>query len=449
MEPEGEPGNQQILTFLLSAEMPTVTEYVIQILGLLFLLFLSALVSGSEVAFFSIKGEELLLIKASEHKNDKLILHLLKKPKRLLATILITNNVVNIAIVVLSSTVTSTLLSLDNELLEFIIQVVVVTFLLVLLGEVTPKIYAQYRNIQMARMVVYPMNFFNTIFLPFSQILVKSSTFFEKRISKYQSELSKEELNEAIELTSDDETSQEEKNILKGIVNFGDITVKQIMKPRQEIVAYSCDILFNELKSEINKFRYSRLPIYEGDLDKIQGILHVKDLLPYLNEGDEFDWKTLLRKPYFVPEIKEIDDLLKDFQTKKMHMAIVVDEYGGTEGVVTLEDVLEEIVGEIHDEFDSNEIFYSKIDEGVVVFDGKTSLSDVVKVMKIEPEIFDEFKNHVESIGGLATEINGKVPPMGLEIIHKNLELKIESADRKKVRRVKLSIILNQEDQEN
>jgi gliding motility-associated protein GldE len=413
----------------------------VQVLLLLFLLILSALISGSEVAFFSLKGEELGVLKVSDQRNDKLILQLLKRPKRLLATILITNNMVNIAIVVLSSTVTATLLNLDNQVLEFVIQVVVVTFLLVLLGEVTPKIYAQYRNVQMARLVVYPMNFFNTFFLPFSQALVKSSSFFEKRISKYQSELSKEELNEAIELTSDDETSQEEKNILKGIVNFGDITVKQIMKPRQETVAYSCEIAFGELKSQINKHRFSRIPIYDNDLDHIQGILHVKDLLPYLGNDDDFDWKSLLRKPYFVPEMKEIDDLLKDFQSKKMHMAIVVDEYGGTEGVVTLEDVLEEIVGEIHDEFDDTEVFYSIIDEGVVVFDAKTSLSDVAKVLKIDIEIFDEYRNNVESIGGLATEINGKVPYVGSEITFENLILKVESADRKKVRRVKVSFV--------
>ncbi|MGB0430194.1 MAG: gliding motility-associated protein GldE, partial [Bacteroidia bacterium] len=410
MEPDGEPGSLQIFYLLLATNTESISALVFQIITLLLLLLLSALVSGSEVAFFSIKGEELANIKGSDNKSDKLILQLLKKPKRLLATILITNNVVNIAIVVLSSAVTGALLSLQNEILEFVIQVVVVTFLLVLLGEVTPKIYAQYRNVQMARLVAYPMNFFNTIFYPFSQALVKSSSFFEKRISRYQSELSKEELNEAIELTSDDETSQEEKNILKGIVNFGDIKVKQIMKPRQETVAYSCDVDFAELKSEINKYRYSRLPIFDGDLDSIQGILHVKDLLPHLSEPDDFDWKPLMRKPYFVPEVKEIDELLKDFQSKKMHMAIVVDEYGGTEGVVTLEDVLEEIVGEIHDEFDSNEIFYSVLEEGIVVFDGKTSLSDVVKVMKLDAELFDEFRSNVESIGGLATEINGKVP---------------------------------------
>jgi CBS domain containing-hemolysin-like protein len=204
---------------------------------------------------------------------------------------------------------------------------------------------------------------------------------------------------------------------------------------------------FGELKALINKHRFSRIPIYENDLDHIQGILHVKDLLPFLGNDDAYDWKSLLRKPYFVPEMKEIDDLLKDFQSKKMHMAIVVDEYGGTEGVVTLEDVLEEIVGEIHDEFDDTEVFYSIIDEGVVVFDAKTSLSDVAKVLKIDIEIFDEYRNNVESIGGLATEINGKVPHVGSEITFENLILKVESADRKKVRRVKVSFV--EEDEED
>ncbi|MBI1184155.1 gliding motility-associated protein GldE [bacterium] len=437
MESDGEPGNQVWLLLFAAIDSPAV--YVSQIIGLLLLLFISALVSGSEVAFFSLKGEELNLLKNSENATDKTILQLLHKPKHLLATILITNNVVNIAIVVLSTSITQPLLQLSNPLLEFIIQVVVVTFLLVLLGEVTPKIYAQYRNVQMARAVVYPMNFFNYIFYPFAQMLVRSSSFFEKRISKYQSELSKEELNQAIELTSDEETSQEEKNILKGIVNFGDITVKQIMKPRQEVVAYPAHIPFDELKDEINKHRFSRLPIYEGDLDRVLGILHVKDLLPHLSKNADFNWSQLIRKPYFVPEMKEIDDLLKDFQLKKMHMAIVVDEYGGTEGVVTLEDVLEEIVGEIHDEFDDNEVFYSKLSDTEVVFDAKTSLSDVVKVMHLEPELFDEYKSQVESIGGLATELNGKIPRVGEVIDFNGFELKIESADRKKIRRIKMS----------
>lgn len=446
MESDGEPYSQYLTALLLNSDLNEVGSVLFQIALLLALLFVSALVSGSEVAFFSLKGEGLSEVKASDKSVDKLIVKLLTRPKRLLATILIANNVLNISIIILSTAVTSVLLEGQDAVVVFGIQVFVVTFLLVLFGEVTPKIYAQYRNIRLARIMARPMVFFTKIFQPGSWVLVGTSTFFERRILKYQSELSREELNEAIELTSDEETSPEEKNILKGIVNFGDIMVKQIMKPRQAVVAYPNTISFSELKRQINEHRFSRLPIYEGDIDKVVGILHVKDLLPYLGQDADFDWVSLTRKPYFVPEMKQIDDLLTDFQTRKIHMAVVVDEYGGTEGVVTMEDVLEEIVGEIHDEFDDTEVFYSKLDDHVVVFDGKTSLSDVQKVMKLEPETFEEYKALVDSIGGLATEVHGKVPQTGEILEIKGFELKIELADRKRVKRIKITHFQDEED---
>lgn len=446
MESEGEPGNQQLLSILLSAGLESPGTFVFQVLVLLLLLFLSALLSGSEVAFFSIRGEELSLLKASDKKTDKVIVQLLARPKRLLATILLGNNVINIAIVVLSTSIINPLLAGMDAAWSFAIQVIVVTFLLVLLGEVTPKVYAQYRTLTFASFIAMPMSALARMLGPFSWVLVRSSSIFERRISKYQSELSKDELNEAIELTSDDETSQQEKNILKGIVNFGNITVKQVMKPRQDVVAYASNTDFKELKKEINIHRFSRLPIYEGDIDKVLGILHVKDLLPYLDHAEGFDWNQLVRKPYFVPEQKQIDQLLTEFKTKKMHMAIVVDEYGGTEGVVTMEDILEEIVGEINDEFDDTEVFYSKLEDNIVVFDGKTSLSDVIKVMKLDTELFEDYKNDVESIGGLATELHGKIPTSGTIIEFEDLELRVEFADRKRVRRVKLTLTERKDD---
>ena len=447
MESDGEPYSQYLITLLLDSGSGEVGSLLLQVIVLLGLLIASALISGSEVAFFSLRGESLYEVKSSESTIDKTIVRLLNRPKRLLATILITNNVVNISIIILSTSVTSGLLQIENEILSFAIQVLAVTFLLVLFGEVTPKIYAQYRSISLARLMARPMALLAKLFLPGSWILVGTSSFFEKRILRYQSELSREELNEAIELTSDDETSPEEKNILKGIVNFGDIMVRQIMKPRQAVIAYPNTLPFEELKQQINEHRFSRLPIYEGDIDKVIGILHVKDLLPYLGKGDDFDWVSLTRKPYFVPEMKQIDDLLNDFQAKKIHMAVVVDEYGGTEGVVTMEDVLEEIVGEIHDEFDDTEVFYSKLDDHVVVFDGKTSLSDVQKVMKLEPETFEEYKTLVDSIGGLATEVHGKIPQTGELIQIQDFDLKIELADRKRVKRIKITHL--QESQED
>lgn len=446
MESEGEPGNQQLLSILLSGGLESPGAFVFQVLALLLLLLLSALLSGSEVAFFSLKGEDLSLLKLSDQKRDKSILQLLAKPKRLLATILLGNNFINIAIVVLSTSIIDPLLSSLDETWRFVLQVVLVTFLLVLLGEVTPKVYAQYKTLRFAQAIAQPMAWLARVLHPFSWTLLQFSRIFERRISKYQSELSKDELNEAIELTSDDDTSQQEKNILKGIVNFSTINVKQIMKPRQDVIAYANTTDFTELKKEVNIHRFSRLPIYDGDLDSVLGILHVKDLLPYLDHGPDFDWNQLVRKPYFVPEQKQIDQLLTEFKSKKMHMAIVVDEYGGTEGVVTLEDVLEEIVGEINDEFDDTEVFYSKLEDNVVVFDGKTSLGDVIKVMKLEPEVFDEYKNDVESIGGLVTEMHGKIPTTGTTIELENLELRVEFADRKRVRRVKMILTAREEE---
>lgn len=440
MDSDGESAILILNQFIGSDPVPAEGQVIYAIIGLVLLLVISAFISGSEVAFFSIKGEDLRAVKEQKTSADSYVYRLLRYPKYLLATILITNNVVNIGIVILSTIITNALLHLDNQILEFLIQLVLVTFLLVLFGEVTPKIYAQNQNLRMARFMAFPMIGLIKFLKPISFILVKSSSFFEKRIDRYRSELSKEELHEAIELTSDEDTSEEEKNILKGIVNFGDTTVKQIMKPRHEVVAYSLEENFAYLTREINRHRYSRIPIFEDSLDKVVGVLHVKDLLPYLDQKG-FKWTRVLRQPYFVPEMKKIDDLLREFQSKKVHMAIVVDEYGGTEGVVTLEDVLEEIVGEINDEFDDTEVFYSKLDERTVVFDGKTSLGDVQKVLNLEAEAFDEFKNDVESIGGLLVELEGSIPTLGTVVDYGEYRFTVESADKKRVRRIKMELI--------
>ena len=440
MEPDGDPFSYTFLSSFLTSGVDSPGTLIVQIIGLFTLLLFSALVSGSEVAFFSIKGSDKLALETSGDAIDKRVLKLLEKPKHLLATILISNNFLNIAIIVLSTQLTDDFLQFGNKTLEFIFQVVVVTFLLVLFGEVSPKIYASYRNLKLARLMARPMETLSRFCYPISILLVKSSSFFERRIKQHRTELSKEELSHAIELTSDDKTSQEEKDILRGIINFGETTVKQIMKPRQEMIAYPETLDFKTLKEEINKHRFSRLPIYKETIDHIEGILHVKDLLPHLDQNNDFAWRSLIRPTFFVPEVKEIDKLLKEFKTKKMHLAVVVDEYGGTEGIVTLEDVLEEIVGEIHDEFDRNELVYSRLDDRTVVFDAKTSLSDVVKILNLKSEFFDPFKNQVESIGGLATELNEKVPLAGEELKWEGITLTIELADRKKVRRVKCTV---------
>lgn len=415
---------------------------------LIVLLLFSAFLSGSEVAFFSIKGEDLARIREDNTKRDQAVLKLLAKPRTLLATILISNNVVNIAIVILSTFLTSGLLNFEWQWLEFLVQVVLVTFLLVLFGEVIPKLYSNHFNIRMARVMANPMLALVRFLRPFSALLVSSSRFLEKRLNRHNQELTVEELNQAIELTSDDETSLDEKKILKGVVNFGNTLVKEIMCSRHDIVAYPKEMGFDQLLKEINDNRYSRLPIYEENLDQVVGILYIKDLLKHLGKGADYNWTTLIRKPFFVPEMMKIDDLLKEFQARKVHMAIVVDEYGGTIGLVTLEDVLEEIVGEITDEFDETEIFYSRLDDNTVVFFGKTSLSDVRKVLGLEPDFFEEYKADVGSIGGLVTELAEQIPDEGQVLEYNGLTCIVEATDDKKVERVKVILQKTETDSE-
>ena len=437
--PEGDP-ETLLSSILLFTANQDIGYLVLLVVASLVLLLFSALISGSEVAFFSLKGEELAIVNEANSNKDRLIANLLDKPRELLATILISNNLINIAIVILLSMVIGEVLTFQNEIIEFLVQVVLVTFLLIVLGEVTPKIYAQNQNLKMSRLMALPMFMLVKLLWPFSLVLVSSSRFFEKRIKKYHNELSIEELNEAIELTSDEETSPDEKNILKGIVNFGNTSVKQIMRSRHDVIAYDLNTSLSTLMTEINNHRYSRLPIYEDNFDKVKGVLYVKDLIAHLDEPD-FNWQSLIRKPYFVPEMKKIDDLLRDFQEKKVHMAIVVDEYGGSQGLVTMEDILEEIVGEINDEFDTTpDAFYSILDDYNVVFDGKTSLSDVLKVFNLSSETFDAFKTEVESIGGLVVELTGKIPEAKEIIRYKNFVFTVEASDSKRVRRVKMTV---------
>lgn len=445
--PEGEPDSwYSSLSSILLFEMSGFGLGIV-VASIMILLLFSAFLSGSEVAFFSLNGEAMASIKEQKQRSDSLIKELLNRPRTLLATILIGNNVVNIAIVILSTILTDALLHFELEWLQFLVQVVVVTLLLVLFGEVLPKLYANQFNLQMARIVAAPMLVLVRLLKPFSFLLVRSSRFIEKRMNQHQQELTVQELNQAIELTSDDDTSVEEKKILKGVVNFGNTTVKEIMRSRHDVMAYDKQTSFPELVSEINHNRYSRLPIYDESLDNIVGVLYSKDLLPHLGEGPHFDWTSLVRKAFFVPEMMKIDDLLTDFKERKVHMAIVVDEYGGTEGIVTLEDVLEEIVGEINDEFDETEIYYSRLDEQNVVFNGKTSLTDVRKVLNLEPDFFDAFKSEVESIGGLMTELAEEFPVQGQALNYRNLDFVVESTKNRTVQRVKVTVKENFEEE--
>ncbi|MCX6274709.1 MAG: gliding motility lipoprotein GldD [Bacteroidetes bacterium] len=410
---------------------------------LIVLLFTSGFISGSETSFFAISPAELMDLKDSKNTSEKLIYRLLNKPKGLLATLLITINFVNIAIVVLSSLLINILFNFEgHETWGFIIQVVAVTFVIVLFCEVMPKVYAQQNAMRTARFSVYPVYVLDKLLKPISYLLIASTSFVEKRITQKSYDVSVDELTHAIDVTSDKDTDEEEKKILKGIARFGNIDVRQIMRSRMDVVGIDDTMKFSELLPYIIENHYSRLPVFKESFDSVTGVLYTKDLLPFLNrkEDETFQWQQLVRPGYFVPESKKINDLLQEFQEKKMHLAIVVDEYGGNSGIVTLEDILEEIVGEIHDEFDEEELSYSKLDDHNFVFDGKALINDVCRVMELDRNMFDSKNDGVDTLAGLILEMAGGIPVRGEMVEINGIKLKIESADKRRIKRVKITL---------
>lgn len=368
---------------------------------------------------------------------------LLDRPKRLLATILITNNFVNVGIVILSSYINDSLFDFSNmEILGFIIEVIVITSLILLMGEIMPKIFANQRPVTFALFMSQPLKVLISFFYPLATVLVKTTSFIDKKMAKQSQEISMSELSEAIDITSDEHTTEEETKILKGIVKFTDIEVKEIMKSRLDVAAFDSSIGFNEVLEKIREWGYSRIPVFTDTFDNIDGILYVKDLLPYLSEKDNFEWHDLLRPAFFVPENKKINDLLQEIQENKTHIAIVVDEYGGTSGIVTLEDIIEEIVGEIADEFDTpeDEIDYSKIDDRNFIFEGKTSINDFCKIIHIESDIFDDIKGDADSLAGLILEITGRIPERNAMVQYKNFEFKILTVDNRRIKMINVTI---------
>ena len=407
---------------------------------LILLLALSGLVSGSEVAFFSLNPREIQLLK-NGNNLEKRIHTLISKPKRLLATILILNNFINIAFITLSTIMTWRITGSQSPDGKIVITLTaIIAFLIIYFGEVIPKIYANQKSIEFAKRTTPLINLTFKFFKPLSWLLTIFSKMFESTIQKRGYEISVDQLNQALELTTNEETSKEEKGILKGIVNFGQLNVKQIMRSRVDITAFDNSLDFQELMNKINKCGFSRIPIYKETVDNIEGILYSKDLLPHLNKRENFKWQKLIRPPFFIPETKKIDTLLKDFQEKHVHMAIVVDEYGGTSGLATLEDVIEEIVGEIHDESDDDEIIFNKIDEQNYIFEAKTTLIDFCKITGQDPEVFEKVKGDNESLGGLILELHSKLPLNGEIITFDNYEFKILTADQKRIKRIKVSI---------
>lgn len=402
---------------------------------LLFLLVFSAIISGSEVAFFSLSQTEIK--KYAKEKNKRLTnaVNLLKSPDKLLANILIVNNLINVAIITLSAYFTWS--SFGKSAYVFFVLTFVVTAVIIFCGEIIPKVYASKNKklfIKTSSLVLIPSN---VMFKPLILMLIKISQAF-KNNKRELLESSKEELNKAMSLTIDKSTSKEEKDILKGIINFGSIKVKEIMKSRVDIVAFEIDESFEKISELINKSGYSRIPVFKETIDNIEGVLYVKDLLPHLNDKN-FDWTKKIRPAFFVPENKNIDVLFKDFQEKRVHLSLVIDEYGGVSGLVTLEDIIEEIVGDIKDEFDFEEDFYyKKIDSNTFLFDGKTSLNDLCKVLNIHKDFFDASKGESESLGGLILELNSKIPSVGDKIKFDNFIFTIMSVDNKRIKRVRV-----------
>jgi putative hemolysin len=408
---------------------------------LLVLLGTSGLISGAEVAFFALKPHEIEDLKRQNSKRSRVISQFLSKPKELLATILITNNFVNVGIIILATFISASLFNFQGVAwLQFLVQVIIITFLLLLFGEVLPKVYANNNAVKFVGFISLPLSIFDKLFKPLTYILVASSKIIDRKLEGKGHQLSVDDLSNALELTSDENEDKNEKKILEGIVKFGSTDVKQIMRSRIDVTALDQKSTFDEILTTIKKTGYSRIPIYQNSFDNIKGILYIKDLLPYLNQSSKFNWNELIREVFFVPENKKIDDLLKEFQEKKIHLAIVVDEYGGTSGIVTLEDIIEEIVGDISDEFDDDDIIYSKLDALNYVFEGKTALNDFYRILNIEGALFENAKGESDSLAGFILELTGSIPEKNEKITFDKFTFTIEGVNKRRVTTIKVSI---------
>lgn len=444
-----DPGCSPLLILLqdspsyLNAAFTFSIGFIIESVVLITLLVLSGFFSGAETAFFAINPAQLFSLKESTSSSSRVVYRLLEKPKRLLATLLITVNFINIAIVVISSLMISQIFNFAHHpTVGFLIQVVAVTFVIVLFCEVMPKVYATQNALSFSKWSSIPVFVIDKLLRPFSSLLVFSTSLVEKRMAHKGYDVSMDELTHAIDVTTDKNTPDDEKKILKGIARFGNIDVRQIMKSRMDVVAFDKDLTFPELFPVIVENKYSRVPVFDGSFDTVIGVLYIKDLLPYLDKQEDtsFDWLKIVRPAYFVPESKKINDLLQEFQERKIHLAIVVDEYGGTSGIATMEDVLEEIVGEINDEFDDDEVFYSKLDDYNYIFEGKTLLNDLCRVTEIDREIFSTGDTDVETLAGFILEKKGSIPFRNEVFSHEGIQFTIESADRKRIKRVKITL---------
>lgn len=423
-----------ILNIIIKSLSPA---FYIGLAGSLILLFSSALVSGSEVAFFSLTPDQKQKLKKAGTKKSDTILNLLKNHEKLLATILIANNFINIGMVILTSYILNLAFDFSGSpVTGFIIQVVIITSVLLLFGEIIPKVYASEFSVSFAKFTVFPLALSMKIFSPVSKILISSTSIVNKRL-KMKKIVSVEDLSDALELTEND--IKQDKDILERIVTFGSIDVKEIMKPRVDVIAADINYSFNKLKSLIIESGYSRIPVYKENFDTIKGILLIKDLLENIEE-ENYPWHEVIKPPFFIPETMKINDLLEEFREKKIHMAIVTDEYGGSSGIVTMEDIIEEIVGEISDEKDEENLLYQKIDDKNYTFDGKIQLNDFYKIPDIKEDIFEDLRGEADSLAGLILEIKGEIPQKGDEINIGKYSFTIDAADNRKIKKIKLKI---------
>ncbi len=409
---------------------------------ILVLLLFSALISGAEIAFFSLTAADLDPAEgAPRSKRLETVARLLDTPKRLLATILIANNLINIAIVLVFDTVVAKIFGLIHpDWLRFVIEVGVVTFLILLFGEILPKVYASRNKLGFATFMALPIQVLFGLFTPLSRPMRNVTVYLERRFSKQKLSISVDQLSQALELTSDEDTTHDEQKILQGIVTFGATDTKNVMRPRMDIFALDTHATYQEILTDILSHGYSRIPVFEESIDQIKGILYVKDLLPHFDKKD-FQWVQLLREPYFVPQNKKLDDLLNEFKQMKMHLAIVVDEYGGTSGLITLEDIIEEIVGEITDEFDDEDLVFSKLDDRNFVFEGKTPLKDFYRVIQLqEPKEFEDAKGEAESLAGFILELTKGFPKKDEIVVFGRYHFVIESFQGKRINQIKLTI---------
>lgn len=420
------------------------TSFITSVVLLLLLLVCSALISGAEVALFSLTKAN--IDEGVEKKSAAMMIvaSLLERPKKLLATILVANNFINIAIVLLFAYIGETLFAnITKPLVRFLLEVVSATFIILLFGEIIPKIYASRNSVKFSSFMARPLKVLDVVFSPISLPMRYGTQFIENRFGKKRSNLSVDQLSQALELTDDNDTTQEEQKLLQGIVSFGNTDTKQVMRPRMDIFAINIEAKFSNILEEIVEHGYSRIPVYEENIDTIKGVLYVKDLLPHLNKKT-FNWPDIIREPFFVPENKKLDDLMEEFQTKKVHLAVVVDEYGGTSGLVSLEDVIEEIVGDISDEYDDDDLIYTKLDDNNYSFEGKTPLKDVYKIIDIEDEEAEHFesrKGEAETLAGFVLEISGGFPRIGSKINFKKYVFTIEALERKRIKQIKVTLL--------